>query len=79
MNLIGGEEIMSLSHTEYQCLRGLHVYSIRNEESKELELSIWNHPKDEKNSRCLFADRISLTAFIAGAEYLKPRTQARSS
>ncbi len=70
---------MSLSHTEYQCLRGLHVYSVKKEKRNELEMSIWSHPKDEKDSRCLFADTISVAAFIAGAEYLKPRSQAGSS
>jgi hypothetical protein len=72
-DLIGEDKLLSLPYTNYQCLRGLHVYSTRNEESNELELSIWNQPKDEKSSKCLFADRISVPAFIAGADYWKPR------
>lgn len=78
VNLIGGDKLLSLPYTQYQCLKGLHVYSNRREESNELELSIWNQPKEEKDSRCLFADRISVPAFIAGADYWKPKGQPSS-
>jgi len=75
---IGEENLESLVQKDYTCLRGLHVYSKRNEDN-ELSLSIWNGPKEIDSSRCLFADRISVTAFKAAVEYWKPKYPSPSS
>jgi hypothetical protein len=75
VSLIGEENLASLPNTKYQCVRGLHIYSNRNEDN-ELSLSIWNEPKEKTSSRCLFADRISLRAFMAAMAYWRPRYPA---
>ena len=75
--LIGEENLPSLPRTEYLSVRGLHVYAARNEDN-DLTLSIWNEPKENKTSRCLFADCISVRAFRAALEYWKPRHQSTS-
>ena len=72
VSLIGEESLPSLPRREYQCVRGLHVYTSKNEDN-ELSLSIWNEPKEKESSRCLFADRISVPAFNAALEYWRPR------
>ena len=72
VSLIGEENLPSLPRSEYQCLKGLHVYTARNGDN-ELSLSIWNEPKENQSSRCLFADRIGLPAFNAALEYWRPR------
>jgi len=76
--LIGQENLYSISSNEYQCVRGLHVYTLKNEDD-ELALSIWNEPRDNQSSQCLFADRISVHAFNAALAYWKPRYQSGSS
>ncbi|MHB8701968.1 MAG: hypothetical protein ACYC7D_13260 [Nitrososphaerales archaeon] len=78
VTLIGEENLESLTIREYQCLNGLHVYSVKNEDN-ELSLSIWNEPKEKTSSRCLFADRISVNAFVAAVAYWRPRYPQPSS
>jgi hypothetical protein len=73
VSLIGHENLEALPEINYECVRGLHVYVAKNEEDGELSLSIWDKPKENQSSRCLFADRISISAFIAAADYWKPR------
>ena|GEM_PF-1598647 len=72
VTLIGEENLSSLTSREYQCINGLHIYSVKNEDN-ELALSIWNEPKENESSRCLFADRININAFIAAVAYWRPR------
>ncbi len=72
VNLIGEDNLLSLPNNQYQCLKGYHVYATKNE-SNELTLSIWSHPKENTSSRCLFADRISIPAYMAAADYWKPK------
>ena len=72
VSLIGEENLQSLTSSDYQCIRGLHVYSMKNEDN-ELALSVWNEPKEKSTSRCLFADRISVSAFVAAVAYWRPK------
>ncbi|HZW57320.1 MAG TPA: hypothetical protein VFF30_13610 [Nitrososphaerales archaeon] len=78
VTLIGEKNLQSLTTSEYLCLNGLHVYSVKNDDN-ELMLSIWNEPKEKKTSRCLFADRISISAFMAAVAYWRPRYPPASS
>ncbi|MDH2901778.1 MAG: hypothetical protein PXY39_12490 [archaeon] len=72
VSLIGEENLGALPNSTYQHARGLHVYVTKTEEH-ELSLSIWDQPKEEQTSHCLFADRISMSAFMAAVDYWKPR------
>jgi hypothetical protein len=76
VSLIGQENLLKLTDASYQTVRGLHVYVAKNDEDKELALSIWDSPKEKQSSRCLFADRISKSAFTAALEYWRPRYSA---
>jgi hypothetical protein len=73
VSLIGEENLEALPNTNYQCRRGRHIYVAKAEDDKALSVSIWDEPKEKKTSRCLFADRISLSAFMAAVDYWKPR------
>ena len=64
VTLIGKDNLASLPVSQYQCLGNLHVYSNKNEEN-EIALSIWDEPKENDTSRCLFADKIRMPAFQA--------------
>ncbi|MHB1907856.1 MAG: hypothetical protein ACYCQJ_03165 [Nitrososphaerales archaeon] len=72
VTLIGEENLAMLTRTDYQCVRGLHVYSSKNENG-ELALSVWDQPKEKESSRCLFADMISVSSFLAAVDYWRPR------
>lgn len=72
VSLIGEENLQSLMTKEYQRIKDLHVYSTKNADN-ELSLSIWNEPKEKVSSRCLFADRISMSAFVAAVAYWRPK------
>lgn len=78
VSFIGEENLESLVQKNYSFLRGLHVYSSKNEDN-ELSLSIWSGPKEIDSSRCLFADRISVSAFKAAVDYWKPKYPSPSS
>ena len=78
VSFIGEENLESLVQKNYAFVRGLHVYSSKNEDN-ELSLSIWNGPKEIDSSRCLFADRISVSAFKAAVDYWRPKYPSPSS
>lgn len=78
VTLIGEENLQSLMANEYQHIRDLHVYSTKNSDDV-LSLSIWNEPKEKKSSRCLFADRITMSAFVAAVAYWRPKYPQPSS
>ena len=71
--LIGEESLLTLTERNYQCLRGLHVYVSKNQQQREIAVSIWDAPKEEQTSHCLFSDKISESAFSAALEYWHPR------
>ena len=73
VSFIGEENLQSLVQKEYMCLRGLHIYSSKNEDNESSSLTIWNGPKENDSSRCLFADRISVPAFMAAVAYWRPK------
>ena len=67
--LIGKDNLSNLSSSSHILAGQLHVYSKRDEEENELQLSIWSEPKDLETSRCLFADRINMNAFQAALDF----------
>ncbi|MGH2639491.1 MAG: hypothetical protein ACRDF4_09460 [Rhabdochlamydiaceae bacterium] len=67
--LIGKDNLLNVSDSPYLLAGQLHVYSRRDEEENELQLSIWDEPKDKETSKCLFADRIKINAFHAALDY----------
>jgi hypothetical protein len=67
--LVGKDNLLNIPSSRYLLAGRLHVYSQRNEEENELQLSIWNEPKDKETSRCLFADRINMNAFQAALDF----------
>lgn len=67
--LIGKDNLLSIPESSYLMAGQFHVYSKKNEEDNELQLSIWNEPKDSETSRCLFADRINMRAFQAALDF----------
>jgi len=69
--IIGQEHLQSLLNTEYKVVNGMYVYSTKNED-KELVISIWSEPKENKSSRCLFSDRIGTEAYMAALDYWRP-------
>jgi hypothetical protein len=72
VSLIGAENLLKLSNASYQCLRGFHIYVAKSGEN-QLALSIWDAPREETTSHCLFADRISISAYMAAVDYWRPR------
>lgn len=75
VSLIGKQNLSTLVNTDYQYIRGRHVYVTKTDDN-ELALSIWDEPKDEKTSHCLFADRISIAALMAAVDYWRLRYPA---
>ena len=68
-SLIGKDNLLNISSSSYLLAGHLHVYSKKNEEDNELQLSIWSEPKDSETSRCLFADRINMNSFQAALDF----------
>lgn len=82
ISLMGGQrnisEISLLPVTNYKCIENLHVYVSRNEPN-EFHLSIWDQPKKQSSSRCLFADRMRTQTFLQslafGAPYIRRKEE----
>jgi len=76
--IIGQEHLQSLLNIEYKVVNGLYVYSSKNDD-KELVISIWSEPRENKSSRCLFSDRIGTKAYIAALDYWRPSFRSSGS
>ena len=76
--IIGQEHLQSLLNSEYKVVNKMYVYSTKNDD-KELVISIWSEPRENKSSRCLFSDRIGVDAYMAALDYWRPSFRSSGS
>jgi hypothetical protein len=69
--LIGQENLRAIPNVEYLAVGGKHVYCLRKD-GVYLSISVWNEPKENASSRCLFSDSIRIHAFNAALDYWPP-------
>lgn len=68
-------EIVKRELPAFTSVYAAYIYVAKSGEN-QLALSIWDAPRKEKTSHCLFADRISISAYMAAVDYWRPRYQA---